>query len=112
MTDDDGWAGVMWDSPEVHRRNRARAGFDRTQMFQLGFLYELPMGPGYSIANSGAAKWIIGGWQMSGVIAAVTGTPTTIRASGSSLNAESNRQTADQVAPVRKIGGFTSIFRR
>ncbi|MCP5114848.1 MAG: hypothetical protein GY953_28800, partial [bacterium] len=105
MSDDDGWAGVNWDSVETHHRNRARAGFDRTQMFQLGFLYELPMGPGYGVANSGAAKWVLGGWQVSGILAAVTGNPRTIGASGSSLNAASNSQTADQIAPLRKLGG-------
>ena len=106
LTNDDGWAGVSWNSPEVFSRNRARAGFDRTQMFQLGFVYELPMGESYSVANSGAAKWILGGWQVSGIVSAVTGTPRTISGSGSSLNTAGNSQTADQVAPVRKIGNY------
>jgi hypothetical protein len=105
MSDDDGWAGVGWDSPQTFHRNRARAGYDRTQMLQMGFVYELPAGSGHSFASSGAAKWILGGWQVSGIISAVTGTPRTISASGASLNAASNSQTADQVGAVRKIGG-------
>jgi hypothetical protein len=106
MTDDDGWAGVTWNSDEVFSRNRARAGYDRTHMFQMGFVYELPMGSGKRVANSGVAAQILGGWQVSGIFAAMTGRPFQVGASGSSLNSPGNGQTADQVAEVNKLGGF------
>jgi TonB-dependent receptor-like protein len=104
MTDDDGWAGVGWDSAQTFSRNRARAGYDRTQMFQLGFVYELPLGKGKAHLTEGAVSHILGGWQISGIVAALTGTPRTVSASGSSLNAASNSQTADQTGAVNKIG--------
>lgn len=104
MTDDNGWAGVNWDHLDVFDRNRARTGFDRQQMFQMGFVYELPIGPGKSIATTGAASHILGGWQVSGIAALLSGQPFDIRASGSSLNAASAVQTADQVAEVTRIG--------
>ena len=106
MTDDDGWAGVSWNSDQVFDRNRARAGYDQTHMFQMGFVYELPMGRSHQVANSGLAAHILGGWQVSGIFAAFTGRTFTIGSSGSSLNSAGNTQTADQVAEVRKIGGF------
>ena len=45
-TDDDGWAAVGWNWAPVFQRNRAAAGFDRTHVLQIGWLYELPFGKG------------------------------------------------------------------
>ena len=101
MADDEGWAGVAWDHPEVFPRNRSRTGFDRTQMFQMGFVYDLPVLKN----NNTAVGTVLGNWQVSGIAAFITGPPRSIRASGSSLNAASAFQTADQVGPVRKLGG-------
>lgn len=101
MADDEGWAGVAWDHADVFDRNRARAGYDRTHMFQLGFVYDLP----FLRNNPSSAAMILGNWQVSGVWAMYTGTPATISASGASLNAASAAQTADQVGAVRKLGG-------
>jgi hypothetical protein len=77
-------------------------------MFQMGFVYDLPVGRGKKLATSGAADAILGGWQLSGVYAAFTGNPYTISASGSSVNTAGNSQTADQVGEVRKIGAVGS----
>ena len=101
MADDEGWAGIAWDHPDVFHRNRARTGFDRTHMFQMGYVYDLP----FLQNNNTAAGKILGNWQVSGILAFITGPPRSIRASGSSLNAASAFQTADQVGPVRKLGG-------
>ena len=43
MTDDDGWAAVGWNWAPVFDRNRAAAGYDRTHVFQIGWVYELPV---------------------------------------------------------------------
>ena len=101
MADDEGWAGVWWDHPDVFQRNRARAGYDRTHMFQMGFVYDLP----FLQNNNTAVGTVLGNWQVSGIAAMFTGTPRSIRASASSLNAASAVQTADQVGAVRKLGG-------
>src|SRR5204863_435471 len=50
-TDDDGWAGLTWNDPNILRRNRAQAGFNTPQIFQLAYVYELPVGEGKSWAN-------------------------------------------------------------
>ena len=104
MADDEGWAGVSWNQADMFHRNRARAGFDREHMFQMGFVYELPIGEGKALAASGAAARIFGGWQVSGIAALLSGQPFTVGASGASLNAAGGAQTADQVGEVRKIG--------
>ena len=53
------------------------------------------------------AKALLGGWQANGIFSAYTGAPFTVTASGTSLNAPGNSQTADQVNPeVQKLGGI------
>jgi len=107
MTDEDGWASVGWNWGPVFNRNRAVAGYDRTHVFQMGWVYELPMGKGKQFATSGVASHILGGWFVNGVMSNYTGTPFGVAAPGGSLNAPGNSQTADQVGPVvydRNIG--------
>ena len=96
-TDDDGWASTSWNWAPVFQRNRASAGFDRRHVFQLGWVYDLPFGPGKKYVSTGVASKILGGWEFSGIESCYTGTPFTIGASGTSLNAPGNTQTADQV---------------
>jgi len=104
-TDDDGWAAVGWNWAPVFQRNRAVAGFDRAQNLQMGWLYEMPFGKGKSLAKSGVAAAVLGGWQVNGIMSAYTGTPFTVGASGSLLNAPNNTQTADQVnTSVNRLG--------
>jgi hypothetical protein len=89
----------------VFQRNRAVAGFDRAQNLQMGWLYEMPFGKGKTLAKSGPAAWVLGGWQVNGIMSAYTGTPFTVGAPGTSLNAPNNTQTADQVnTTVTRLG--------
>jgi hypothetical protein len=97
LTDDDGWASVMWNWEPVIRRNRAVAGYDRTHMFTMGFVYELPFGPNKTWAQTGWLSQLLRGWQTNGVFSAYTGLPFTVFADGAQLNAPGNAQTADQV---------------
>jgi hypothetical protein len=98
--------GLLFNHPSVRHRNRALAGFDRTHNFHLGFLYELPFGPGKPLGNGGGwASILARGWQVNGVVGAYSGTPFTVTASGASLNAPGNTQTADQVKPEVDIRG-------
>ena len=107
-TDDDGWAtpsrmyGFQW--------NRAVAGYDRTHVFQAGWVYELPVGKGKAYVNSGTASHILGNWKVNGSLSAFTGVPFNVTASGTSVAAgPDNTQTADQVKTnVQQIGGIGS----
>lgn len=103
MTDDDGWASVGWNWGPVFHRNRAPAGYDRTHIFQMGWVYELPMGKGKKYASTGFASYVLGGWSVNGVMSSVTGTPFTVSSPGGSLNAPGNSQTADQVGPATRL---------
>jgi len=106
--DDDGWQGLNWNDPNVQGKNRGAAGYNTPQIFQMSYIYELPLGPGKRWANSGVASKIAGGWQTSGIFSAVSGQPFQLTASGASLNAVDQTQTPDQVGPARMLGGVGS----
>ncbi len=111
MTDDDGWAGVMFNYGPHVQRNRAQAGYNQPHIFQMGFVYDLPFGSGRRYANQGVARWIFGDWQINGVFAAFQGRPFTVTGSAGSLDAPGNTQTADQVKPeVKKIGSLDEFY--
>jgi len=105
--DDDGWAGVDWNYAPDFQRNRASAGFDHRHVFTLGWVYQLPIGPGKKYVSTGIASKILGDWQFSGIENCYTGAPMYIYASDASLNdGGTNTQTADQVmTTVPFIGG-------
>jgi hypothetical protein len=107
FTDDDGWAEMLWYGNQFYR-NRATAGFDRAQVFQLGWVYELPVGKGKMFVNGGGlASKVLGGWQFAGLESCYTGNPMTITADGTSLNAPDQQQTANQILPnVAFLGGI------
>ncbi len=101
-------SSLTWNWDGALKRNRAAAGYDRTHVFRLANVAELPFGGGKRWANSRPlAKAVLGGWQVNGILSAYTGVPFTVTASGTSLNAPGNTQTADQVNPVvEKLGGI------
>jgi hypothetical protein len=106
MSDEDGWAGMrQWHWEPMLSRNYGPAGYDRTHSFTMAWNYELPFGRGkrFGIDNT-AADFMFGGWKLAGTFVAYTGTPFMVTGSGSSLQCIGCAQTADQIAPVRKIG--------
>jgi hypothetical protein len=73
----------------------------------MGFAAELPFGKGKRWAQNGVAGALLGNWQVNGVLSLVSGRPFNVTASGTSLNAPGNTQTADQVkSSVEKLGGI------
>ncbi len=98
-------SGLTWNLPEMWKRNRAPAGFDRTHNLQIYGVYALPVGKGQKFGRSGVSSWIAGNWQVNGLFSALTGTPFTVGSAGTSLDAPGNTQTADQVLPEVKILG-------
>ncbi len=106
MADDTGWVGLRaWHWEPMMHRNYGPAGYDRTHSFTTAWNYELPVGRGkrFTLANR-AADLVLGGWKLSGTFVAYSGTPFWVDGSGSSLQCTGCRQTAHQIAPVRKIG--------
>lgn len=99
-------------------RNYSRLGNDRTHTLVQSFIYQLPFGKGKRWANTGAASWIAGGWQVTGVMSIESGAPFSVTSSATILNAPSNTQLANINGKFRKLGGIgagspwfdTSVF--
>jgi len=105
ISDDDGWAGLPLTNIESDlRRSRGLAGYDRTHMFVMSWVYELPFGKGKAMNMNGVADKVFGGWRLNGIYSAYSGTPFTVTASDASLNAPGSFQTADQIGEIVKIG--------
>ncbi len=84
--------------------NKGRMGTDRTQIYTQSFQYELPLGKGKRYLQSGVGNWVLGGWQVQGILNLMTGEPFTVTAAGSTLNAPGNQQRADVVGTPKLIG--------
>lgn len=56
---------------------RASSNQDRRLAFVTSYVYELPFGPGKRLLSSGPGAWILGGWQMGGIVTFLSGRPLT-----------------------------------
>jgi hypothetical protein len=102
-TDDDGWATLAYSAPSLLDRNFALAGYDRPQIFQMAFVYQLPYKTKGG-SGSTAMRAVLGDWQVNGIYTATSGTPLTITASGADLNMPGNMQTANLNGSYDVIG--------
>jgi hypothetical protein len=75
------------------RRNWRRLDFDRTHVFAQSYVYELPFGKGKQFMQSGPAAWVLGGWQVNGILQIYSGTPLTFNGNSSLLKSPGNSTT-------------------
>ncbi|SEC42689.1 Carboxypeptidase regulatory-like domain-containing protein [Terriglobus roseus] len=100
------------------QRNYTVLGNNRTHTLVQSFIYQLPFGKGKKWANHGFASLIAGGWQTTGVMSIESGTPFSVTASATILNAPGNTQVANINGKFTKRGGIgagttwfdTSVF--
>ena len=79
--------------PEFFHLNQTLSNFDRTHNLQVTNIIELPFGRGRKwLSDSGALSWIVGGWQVNNIISIMSGTPFSVSAPGTSLNAPRSSQ--------------------
>jgi hypothetical protein len=86
------------------QRNYARTSFDRTHTFVQSYIYELPFGKNKRWLNSGPAAYVLGGWQVNGILTLMSGAPINF-SSNVANNAPGNSQTPNQVKPFQVLGG-------
>lgn len=98
---------LAFNIPNELGRNRSTTGYDRTHNFEAGWSAEFPFGKGKPWAQTGIPRLVLGGWQVNSTFSAYSGTPFTVTASGASLNAPTETQTADQILPAAAIRGGT-----
>jgi outer membrane receptor protein involved in Fe transport len=100
------------------QRNYSRLGNNRTHTLVQSFIYQLPFGKGKKWANHGFASILAGGWQTTGVMSIESGTPFSVLASATILNAPGNTQVANLNGKYTRRGGIgtnttwfdTSVF--
>jgi hypothetical protein len=91
--------GSFWNFIQP-QRSYSRLDFDRTHTFVQSYVYELPFGKNKPLAKTGVARWVLGDWQVSGVLSAMSGRPLTFLTTVSP-NTPGTTLTPDQ------IGAFT-----
>jgi len=79
-------AGGNNQDARCRRCDRALSDNDRRHYFSLGYVWELPFGPGRRFANQGLSGQILGNWQFSGITQFRSGTPLTPTTSTSWIN--------------------------
>jgi hypothetical protein len=108
MADEDGWTGLTWNHPLKFADNFALAGFDRTHIFQMGFVYDLPFLRG----NNDLIGRTLGGWQLNGIYAAYSGTPYSIGGTNNALNCQGCGSVFINVSgdpkPVGQVGAYST----
>ena len=99
--------GFAWNSPAFFYKNKGLAGFNRKSNFETYWVYNLPFGKGEKWASSGIGNWIAGGWQLSGVLTILTGTPSSVIDTGysGSLNGPDEQAVPNQVAAISYTKG-------
>ncbi len=101
MADEDGWTGMSWNIPSQFHRNYARGGYDRTHIFQMGFVYELP----FLRESTNPVAYLAKDWQVNGIFSAFSGTPFTIGGNNPQLLAPgAGSITANQIGELRRVG--------
>ena len=82
--------GYSMNNPAYFKLNKALQGYDRANMFTASGGAELPFGKGKRWANNGPQRLLLGGWQLNGLFTAYSGSPFTVGADGTALNAPNN----------------------
>jgi len=92
--------------------NRAILSFNRTQVFNLYGMVQLPFGKDKQWLNgSGVGSKILGGWQLTPLFTVQTGLPFSVTSSNVSLNLPGSTQRANQVKrSVAIYGGGRSGY--
>jgi len=102
--EDLGGLAYPYPSAAIIQKNYAPSNFDRTHNLEIAGVMAMPFGPGEPWLKSGPGSWILGGWLVNPVISGMSGFPFTVSAS-SNLNANGSGETADLIAPFKKLGG-------
>jgi len=110
MADEDGWVSLDYNNPIDYDRNFATSGFDRTHVFQMGAIYDLP----FMKNATDVIGRIVQGWQVNGVFGAFSGTPYSIGGSNTALNCPSCGSIRINISgdpnPVGAVGSSTQPY--
>jgi hypothetical protein len=112
--DDEGWEnGLYFNCPAnsllpqgCQGLNRHTLSFDHTHVLSMAFIYNLPFGAGQKWANTDkAARAVLGGWQVNGVLTGISGSPLYPSQTSSFLNTPWTGQVPDYSGTLNMIKG-------
>jgi carboxypeptidase family protein len=95
-------------TPADFERSWGRTSFDSTHSFASSFVYLLPWGPQGSWLQDGVLGKVLGDWQITGIVSAISGTPISFTASAAGLRAPGNTQTPNVSGKPEVLGGIGS----
>jgi hypothetical protein len=85
--------------PNYHHKeiSKGLSSFDARHVFTVNFAYELPVGPGKTLGSglTGAGKWLLGGWQLGGIVTMSTGFPASVSISNRFASLGHNAEVPD-----------------
>jgi len=73
-------------NPFASRSNYGPADWDRRQILAVSHNWRLPFGKGSQYGSTGAAGWILGNWELNGILHWATGTPYNVTANSLACN--------------------------
>ena len=91
--------------PAYWNYNYGLAGYDRKHNFEWWSIAPSPFGKHGSYLRTGIAGALLGGWQLQNILSWYSGTPFTVGASATPINAPGNSQVADKINAHTKILG-------
>jgi carboxypeptidase family protein/TonB-dependent receptor-like protein len=107
---EDGGVALTWNHPMKYADNYDLAVFDRTHVFQIGFLYELP----FLKESRNLAGKAFGGWQVNGIFAKYSGSPFSIGGTNDALNCAACGSvlinTSGAVEAIGQVGSATETY--
>jgi hypothetical protein len=71
---------------------RARAPFDITHVMKFNYVYRIPIGDGHMLSWKPLNRFVLSGWQMSGIFNRQSGQPYSIYSGRGTFNRQSNVQ--------------------
>jgi hypothetical protein len=98
FTEDDGGLAI----PINVGLNRAQMSDNRNHLLTSSYMYELPFGKGKKWATSGPASYLVGGWELQGIVGLMSGVWFSPSVSGV-VNAPGNADRPNFIAPVRYL---------
>jgi hypothetical protein len=78
------------------------ADFDRSHIYVSTFVWALP----WFKDDAGITKWVLGNWQVSGLLTMMSGTPVNITANAATLRAPGNTQFPNQLGDAEILGNI------
>ena len=86
-------------------RNWRVLDFNRKHTFVQSYVYELPFGHGKKWLQQGPVAYVLGNWQVNGILTIASGTPMNFSGNSAVLNAPGNSNTLNHYGPIEILHG-------